>query len=605
MQAVRKVLLVTVAIACVAMVSPAAAQAIRAGDHFPIRITAHGDSDVEATPTRDGKVFRLTHPGATFMAVHFDDIELMPGSMIRISDGKGGQSFDLRGRGKMEAGRFWSQHVKGDTIVIRLFTRGPQDGGFVIDQYNAGFVDLGTLDESICGTSDFRNAVCYQGSHPTEYDRGRAIARLLTVKPTGSFLCTGWLASADDHFVTNEHCITNATEALNTDYEFMAEAANCGDGNCQLCHPGTIISGGTFIQDSVGLDYSLTQLGGNPAATYGFLQIDDRNATIGEEVYMVSHPAGRAKEMGIESTHNDDLPSGVCHVVSVTEPTCSGAVLEVGYYCDTQGGSSGSPVLARSSHKVIALHHCRGNNFCPSNSGGDPNRGVPIDEICAEICSIIDTGGCAVDADCDDGDPCTQDVCTAGTCDNIPQANCCGNGICESGEDCDTCSSDCPSTSGGTPGQCGNDVCEPSFGEDCTSCSQDCNGKQNGKQSNRYCCGAGGGTNPIDCSDPRCTGAGNTCGDVSGGTCCGDLVCDPGEECSCELDCGAAPGSETSCTDGVDNDCDGDIDCADADCSGDPACAGCSLGQVGDSCAADAECCSNKCKGPPGGKTCK
>lgn len=70
-----------------------------------------------------------------------------------------------------------------------------------------------------------------------------------------------------------------------------------------------------------------------------------------------------------------------------------------------------------------------------------------------------------------------------------------------------------------------------------------------------------------------------------------------------------------SCTDGVDNDCDGATDCndtdGDEDCSTDPACDGgddCANpggAPAGSSCSSDAECCSNKCKGPPNNQTCR
>ena len=63
--------------------------------------------------------------------------------------------------------------------------------------------------------------------------------------------------------------------------------------------------------------------------------------------------------------------------------------------------------------------------------------------------------------------------------------------------------------------------------------------------------------------------------------------------------CTVTENPEVSCTDGLDNDCDGDIDAADSDCSGG------SCFPVGDSCTVDADCCSNKCKGPRNGKTCK
>ncbi len=63
--------------------------------------------------------------------------------------------------------------------------------------------------------------------------------------------------------------------------------------------------------------------------------------------------------------------------------------------------------------------------------------------------------------------------------------------------------------------------------------------------------------------------------------------------------------NEISCGDGIDNDCDGAIDCLDSDCAGTPACAACTLGQPGDPCTANNQCCSNNCKGKPGAMTCK
>ena len=53
---------------------------------------------------------------------------------------------------------------------------------------------------------------------------------------------------------------------------------------------------------------------------------------------------------------------------------------------------------------------------------------------------------------------------------------------------------------------------------------------------------------------------------------CGDDICDADEICSCTADCGAAPSSEAICDDGLDDDCDGKVDCADSNCSSDAAC---------------------------------
>jgi hypothetical protein len=66
---------------------------------------------------------------------------------------------------------------------------------------------------------------------------------------------------------------------------------------------------------------------------------------------------------------------------------------------------------------------------------------------------------------------------------------------------------------------------------------------------------------------------------------------------------GCSPTTE-NCTDGIDNDCDGAVDCADSNCSSDPSCStGCS--PAGASCTANSDCCSNKCRGRAGNKTCR
>jgi len=152
--------------------------------------------------------------------------------------------------------------------------------------------------------------------------------------------------------------------------------------------------------------------------------------------------------------------------------------------------------------------------------------------------------------------------------------NICNNdGTCDAGETCSNCAADCINN-GPSQGFCGDNVCEPGLGEDCLSCASDCNGTQSGNPNNRYCCGDGDGAGPVDCSDNRCTGSGNSCGTNALQVCCGDAVCDLGEDsCICSADCGAPPLSESICNDAFDQDCDGQVDCDDLDCCVDGACA--------------------------------
>jgi hypothetical protein len=215
-----------------------------------------------------------------------------------------------------------------------------------------------------------------------------------------------------------------------------------------------------------------------------------------------------------------------------------------------------------------------------------------------ESCDAPDLGGASCgDVGCSAGTPQCTDSCTLdyGLCSSC--AVCDGDGVCEQGEDCGGCPSDCLTGAGAS---CGDGICQAADGEDCVSCPADCNGKQGGRQSKRFCCGDGGGENPVSCSDSRCTKSDRKsdfqCVDEPTlASCCGDGWCDPGEDsCSCATDCLTPPGTELSCTNGVDDDCDSSVDCNDGDCSGDPACTA-SCGEKRASCNSDGDCCSGNC----------
>jgi hypothetical protein len=280
-------------------------------------------------------------------------------------------------------------------------------------------------------------------------------------------------------------------------------------------------------------------------------------------------------------------------------PVCGNGVVDAGEECDgsdfagdscTNRGFDGGS-LTCTPLCTIDLVNCE---LC----GNGVREG-------AEDCDGADVGSATCnDLDCTGGAVVCTSACVVSydNCSGCPV--CDVDGVCEQDEICSTCGSDCFSE---PPGFCGNGLCEPSIGEDCVSCASDCRGKQSGKPSTRYCCGDGDGQNPIGCSDNRCTqGADWDCSDTaSPGSCCGDGTCAGSENSiNCAIDCGACVPQAEICTDAVDNDCDGWVDCSDADCDSDPVCAPPPPACDNDGLCEDGENCNNcgDCDGRTNGK---
>ncbi|MDY7094017.1 MAG: trypsin-like peptidase domain-containing protein [Acidobacteriota bacterium] len=354
----------------------------------------------------------ISLPGASYIAPHFSYFNLPDGAELIVRSPDGSRSWSFTGYGKAEAllkDGFWGIHIPGDTAVLELYSSvAVPEGAVIMDRFAHGYPDAEALiasqpfpddagNEAICGSDDSERAQCAQSGHPTIYSKSRAVARLL-INGTGG--CTGWLVGSQGHLVTNNHCIGNSSDALNTDYEFMAE------GSCStFCEsfgacPGTVVAtSATFIKTDVGLDYTLVRLPTNPTGTYGYLQMRNSLPNLNERIYIPGHPGAWGKRISIDSTHSSN-PLGYCEIDSLSEPACTGgSVNDIGYFCDTRGGSSGSPVIATADHCVVSLHHCA---YCENRGTRTPNiisdlgSSLPSNAVCPSCTSPPTTPGSIV-----------------------------------------------------------------------------------------------------------------------------------------------------------------------------------------------------------------
>ncbi|MGH1337916.1 MAG: trypsin-like peptidase domain-containing protein [Aureispira sp.] len=358
---------------------------VKVGDEFPLQLeTAHPYNQAG----QHGVVFEqeFYNKHSAYIKLYFEDFDLGPEDYVEISTHNTGESIIYGGKGKIVDqngtmhSTFWSQALLDERITVRLHAVGGVNNytGFKISRVAYGYsearIEALASGKSICGSDDKERIACYSGT--TMFNKGKAVCRLLI---NGSGLCTGWLLGCEGHLMTNNHCIGNASDAANTDFMFNYQYSSCtGSSNASS---SVVASSATFIKtspfSSSGLDYTLVKLPVNPTATYGYLSLSSVAPSVGDRIYIVQHPGGRRKEISVK-TDQGGTAGGFSMVNSITTNG-------IRYFADTEGGSSGSPVLSYASNLVYAIHNtggCQNGSYGRSdkliaNIGNDmPNCGV-------------------------------------------------------------------------------------------------------------------------------------------------------------------------------------------------------------------------------------
>lgn len=148
-------------------------------------------------------------------------------------------------------------------------------------------------------------------------------------------LCTGWVISAQ-YIMTNHHCIPGkngrvlkASLLLN----YLDEGSSKATERFEV-EPRP-------VETSAELDYSIVPIKGNPGAKYGIIPILARDPKPAEELFIIQHPAGTPKRLTRRNCRAD---------VDTERPD------ELRHFCDTLGGSSGSPVFSDNDMALVGLH---------------------------------------------------------------------------------------------------------------------------------------------------------------------------------------------------------------------------------------------------------
>lgn len=297
------------------------------------------------------------HPGAQFLKIHFSQFALGSGDRVRLLDADHRLITEYTDQ-ENARGPFWAVAVVGDSLTIELRADAEYSGdGVMIDRYGYGEASL--MPESICSGDQKEDVACYAGTPLAT--ASRAVGRMLFEERGVLYACTGFLVSDQDHFMSNEHCISSQEAVESLEVTFDYEHTSCGGTEL---NPSEAFVGGQLILAHAAFDVALMTLQGRPSEIYGFLPLSDREPRFNEPLYIPQHPSGDVKQVSVMD----------CRVSSpVLDGDAPGS--DFGHQCDTQNGSSGSPVLDMN-HQVVGLHHLGG-----CGSGGGENQAVLMSRI--------------------------------------------------------------------------------------------------------------------------------------------------------------------------------------------------------------------------------
>jgi hypothetical protein len=236
-------------------------------------------------------------------------------------------------------GDAWTGQIDGNAVLVELIAEDEPVGlQCIIDKYDTPFqptIPQGKFADMMESFSTQTNDIRLLG---------KPVARLRIKTDDGEIMCTGFLV-ADDLLVTNYHCISTSAEAANTLVDFGLDRAGVSPKTFRGCRL-------EVINSSLSYDYVVVRLINSPGRIYGHVMLTSYNREsfdgLQKTMLLIQHPGGGPKMISKVG----------CEMI---RERIEGIELEVfsdfGHHCDTEGGSSGSPVFALDTHELVGLHH--------------------------------------------------------------------------------------------------------------------------------------------------------------------------------------------------------------------------------------------------------
>lgn len=285
-----------------------------------------------------------TDSESSYFRLHFSDISASEGLdfTLRIRNRANQVVLTTPGPALAKAGDYWTTYLSGTYALVEIENRGTASGTLSLKIAEVATERRGARVLNIQDPLDpkDRPVWAYEGNEGlTKASRG--VAKLRYVKERSMLTCTGFMVS-DSLMLTNQHCFDTAAVCATAIAQFGYQEdhnRDLSDGEEFPCEE---------VKDSdPGLDFTLIKLARSPGTRWGVLRWQLQSPASGTPIYIVQHPGGAPKRVALDgcAVKTADAVAGV-----------PGEATDFGHTCDTENGSSGSPVLDMSN-RVVALHH--------------------------------------------------------------------------------------------------------------------------------------------------------------------------------------------------------------------------------------------------------
>jgi len=246
--------------------------------------------------------------------------------------------------GKSSIKYAWTKRIFDRAADVRLESEAEPTGLEVgIDQYIYQF-HMPADQNFIGGRDDREDLFLAYGRNSSFYRWGKPVAELAfvskdTQKETN---CTSFLVSRT-LLLTNAHCVSESWQIRTASAVFGFETQTAAQETFQIKE---------IVAKSASLDFTLLRIEGD-AAAWGAVSFQG-SRKVNEPLILIQQPNGGPKIVAVRK----------CLVQKVLALGLSGKTTDFYHLCDTEGGSSGSPVMDADSGAVIGIHH--GGQWDPS-----------------------------------------------------------------------------------------------------------------------------------------------------------------------------------------------------------------------------------------------